>query len=85
MGAFLPPGGGRVFNAKQNFDFDTFKSVLTESTYKEMITMLLDSTLNAIGAWLMISPLALALVYTGLKPVLVRFESRSASLKLIRR
>ena len=77
--------GGLVFNARQNFDFNTLKKVLTQSTPQETITMLLDSTLNAIGAWLIISPLALALLYTGLKPILIRFKSSSARLKLIRR
>jgi len=77
--------GGLVFNARQNFDFNTLKKVLTQSTPQETITMLLDSTLNAIGAWLLISPLALALLYTGLKPILIRFKSSSPRLKRIRR
>ena len=77
--------GGLVFNARQNFDFNTLKKVLTQSTPQETMTMLLDSTLNAIGAWLLISPLALVLLYTGLKPILIRFKSSSARLKLIRR
>ncbi len=76
--------GGLVFSARQNFDFNTLKKVLTQSTPQETITMLLDSTLNAIGAWLLISPMALVLLYTGLKPILIRFKSSSTRLKLIR-
>jgi uncharacterized protein (DUF2062 family) len=77
--------GSLVFNARQKIDFDTLRHVLTAGTYKEMITMLLDSTLNAIGAWLLISPLVLALLYAGLKPVLVRLNSRSSRLRFLRR
>jgi len=77
--------GGLVFDTRHNVNLDTLKNLLTGNTYKEIITMLLDSTLNAIGAWLLISPLALALLYTGLKPVLVRLKSNASSSKLRRR
>ena len=77
--------GDLVFDDRNNINFDTLKNLLTGNTYKEIITMLLDSTLNAIGAWLLISPLALALLYTGLKPLLVRLKSNASDLKLKRR
>lgn len=77
--------GNLFFNAQQGMRLDTLKEMLTGITHKEAITMLLDSTLNAIGAWIMISPLALALLYAGLKPVLIRLKSRSSRLRLLRR
>ena len=61
------------------------KDMLTAITDKETITMIFDATLNAIGAWLFISPLMLALLYAALKPVLVRIHARSSRLKFIRR
>lgn len=77
--------GGLVFDDRNNINFDTLKNLLTGNTSKEIITMLLDSTLNAIGAWLLISPLALALFYAGLKPVLVRLKSNASRSRLRRR
>jgi len=77
--------GNLFFNAQQGMRLDTLKDMLTGITHKEAITMLLDSTLNAIGAWILISPLALALLYAGLKPVLIRLKSRSSRLRLLRR
>jgi uncharacterized protein (DUF2062 family) len=77
--------GGMVFSTRQNIDFDKLSHVLTGSTYKEVITMLFESTLNAIGAWLLISPLVLLMLYASLKPVLVRLTSRSSRIKFIRR
>ena len=77
--------GDLVFNDRHNIDLDNLKNLLTGNTYKEIVTMLLDSTLNAIGAWLIISPLALALLYTGLKPLFVRLKSNASDLKLKRR
>jgi hypothetical protein len=52
---------------------------------KEMIAMIFDTTLNAVGAWLIISPTMVALLYAALEPVLVRIQARSRRLKLIRR
>ena len=77
--------GQVVFSSRRDINFDGLKEMLAAMTHKEMITMLFDSTLNAIGAWLLISPLALALLYAGLKPVLVRLKSRSSRLKRMRR
>jgi hypothetical protein len=77
--------GNLFFNAQQGMRLDTLKDMLTGITHKEAITMLLDSTLNAIGAWLLISPLVLALLYAGLKPVLVRLNSSSSRLRFLRR
>jgi len=77
--------GNLFFNAQQGMRLDTLKDMLTGITHKEAITMLLDSTLNAIGAWILISPLALALLYAGLKPVLIRLKSRSSRLRLLQR
>ena len=59
--------------------------MLTGSTYKEMIIMLFESTYYAIGAWLLISPLMLAMFYTGLKTVVVRLNSESSRIKHFRR
>ena len=77
--------GGLFSNAQQNIDIDVLRSMLTENTYKETITMLLDSTIYAVFAWLLISPILLALIYATLKPVLVRINSRSSRLKFKRR
>jgi len=77
--------GDLFFGARQDMRFDTLKDVLTGITHKETINMLIDSTLNAVGAWLLISPLILMLLYAALKPVLVRINSRSSRLKFIRR
>jgi hypothetical protein len=49
------------------------------------MTMIFDATLNAIGAWLIVSPLMMALLYAALKPVRVRMRARSSRLKFIRR
>ena len=65
--------------------FDALKDMLTAIRHKETMTMLFDSTLNAIGFWLLISPLMLALLYAALKPVLVRINSRPSRLKFKRR
>jgi uncharacterized protein (DUF2062 family) len=77
--------GGLFFNVQQRIDFDVLRSMLTENTYKETITMLFDSTIYAVFAWLLISPILLALSYATLKPVLVRINSRSSRLRFIRR
>jgi uncharacterized protein (DUF2062 family) len=77
--------GGLLFNVQRNIDFDTLRHMLPGSTQKEMITMLLESTFYAIGAWLLISPLVLALLYTSLKPVLVRLKFSSSRFKFPRR
>jgi uncharacterized protein (DUF2062 family) len=77
--------GELFFNVKQRIDIDVLRSMLTENTYKETITMLFDSTIYAVFAWLLISPILLALIYAALKPVLVRINSRSSRLKFIRR
>jgi uncharacterized protein (DUF2062 family) len=70
--------GDLFFGARVNLRFDSLKDVLTGITHKETMTMLFDSTLNAVGAWLLISPLVLILLYGGLKPVLIRINSRSS-------
>ena len=77
--------GGLFSSAQQNIDIDVLRSMLTENTYKETINMLLDSTIYAVFAWLLISPILLALIYATLKPVLVRINSRSSRLKFKRR
>lgn len=77
--------GGLLFNVQQNIDFDIIRHLLTGSTQKELITMLLESTFYAIGAWLLISPLLLALLYTSLKPVLVRVKFSTSRFKFSRR
>jgi uncharacterized protein (DUF2062 family) len=77
--------GGLLFNVQQNIDFDIIRHVLTGSTQKELVTMLLESTFYAIGAWLLISPLLLALLYTSLKPVLVRVKFSMSRFKFSRR
>lgn len=77
--------GNLLFDAQQNIEFNTLRNMLTGSTLKEMITMLVESTLYAVGAWLLISPLAMVLLYTGLKPALVRLNFSSSRLKYYRR
>lgn len=77
--------GNLLFDAQQTIDLNTLRNMLTGSTIKEMMTMLLDSTLYAVGAWLLVSPLAMALLYTGLKPAVVRLNFSSSRLKLYRR
>jgi len=77
--------GNLFFGGRQDMRFDTLKDVLTGIPHKETITMLLESTLHAIGAWLLISPLILILLYAALKPALVRVQSRSSKRKFIRR
>jgi uncharacterized protein (DUF2062 family) len=77
--------GDLFFGARVNLRFDSLKDVLTGIKHKETVTMLLDSTLNAVGAWLLISPLVLILLYNALEPVLVRINSRSSRLKFIQR
>jgi len=77
--------GDLFFNAQQSIDFDTLRTILTESTNKEMIMKLLDSTLYAVGAWLIISPLVLALLYKGLNPIMVRLNLTSPRFKFLRR
>ena len=67
--------GNLLFSTQNKIDFGTLKSLLTGNSYREVIIMLLDSTLYAVGAWLVLSPLMLALVYIGLKPILVRLDS----------
>ncbi len=58
--------------------------MLTGSMLKEIITMLFDSTLY-VAAWLLISPLAMALLYMGLKPAMVRPDLSSSRIKPYRR
>ncbi len=77
--------GNLLFDVQQNIDFNTLRNMLTGSTLKEMITMLVESTLYAVGAWLLISPLAMVLLYTGLKPALIRLNFSSSRLKFYRR
>jgi uncharacterized protein (DUF2062 family) len=77
--------GDRFFGGQQEIRFETLKDMLSGMTNKETITMIFDATLNAIGAWLIISPLMLLLLYAALKPVLVRIHARSSRVKFIRR
>ncbi|UCE54814.1 MAG: DUF2062 domain-containing protein [Desulfobacterales bacterium] len=77
--------GNLLFNAQKHLDFDTLNNILAEITNKKAINMLLESTFYAIGAWLLISPLVLVLLYTGLKPALVKLNSESSRFKLFRR
>lgn len=77
--------GDLFFGARGALRFNSLKEMLTGTTYKETMIMLFDSTLNALGAWLLISPLVLILLYSALKPVLVRVNSRSSRLRFIRR
>lgn len=77
--------GNLLFNTQQNVEFSTLKAVLTEIIYKEEIIMLLDSTLYVVGTWLLISSLMLALLYVGLKPILVKLNSESSRFKYSRR
>jgi uncharacterized protein (DUF2062 family) len=77
--------GDLFFNAQQSIEFKILSIILPGSTHKEIITMLLESTLYAIGAWFLVSPLTLALLYAGLKPVLVRLDIASSRLIFIRR
>jgi hypothetical protein len=59
---------------------DPLKRFLKQGlSYKELALSI------AIGAWLIISPLVLVLLYGMLKPVLVRINSRPPRLKFIRR
>jgi uncharacterized protein (DUF2062 family) len=73
--------GDLFFGARGNLRFDSLKDVLTGITHKETMTMLFDSTLNAVGAWLLISPLVLIILYRALEPVLIRINSRPSRLK----
>lgn len=77
--------GDLFFNAQHRIDVDTLRTMLTESTGKEMVMNLLDSTLYAVGAWLLISPLVLALLYKALNPVMVRLNLTSSRLRFLRR
>ena len=77
--------GDFIFNAHQGLDFSIIKDMLTGSTNEETIAMLLESTLYAVGAWLLISPLTLALLYTGLNPILASLSSAPSRLKVFRR
>ncbi|MGD9279783.1 MAG: DUF2062 domain-containing protein [Desulfobacterales bacterium] len=77
--------GGQIFGTSGDLRFDSLRDVLTGMTQKETMTMLFDSTLNAVGAWLLISPVLLIVLYCILKPVLVRIDYRSSRLKLKRR
>ena len=76
--------GDLFFGGQQEMRFETLKDMLSGMTNKETITMIFDATLNAIGAWLIISPIILALLYAALKPVLIRIHARSSRLKFIR-
>jgi uncharacterized protein (DUF2062 family) len=77
--------GDLFFGARGDLSFDSLKDMLTGITHKETMTMLFDSTLNAVGAWLLISPLVLILLYGGLKPILIRINSRSSRSKFRQR
>jgi uncharacterized protein (DUF2062 family) len=77
--------GDFFFGARGDLSFDSLKDMLTGITHKETMTMLFDSTLNAVGAWLLISPLVLILLYGGLKPILIRINSRSLRSKFKQR
>jgi len=76
--------GDLLFNAQQQLDLGTLKTMMIENTHKEMITMVFESTLYAVIAWLLISPLALVLLYTGLKPALVRLDVKPSRIKFLR-
>lgn len=76
--------GNMVFNAQLPIDYDMLATMLTRSTPQEMLLQFVDSTLYAVGAWLLLSPLILALTYTGLKPILVRLNSEPARFKFFR-
>ena len=77
--------GDLIFSAQQNIDFGALQNMLTTGTSREMITTLLESTLHAVIAWLFISPLMLALLYTGFMPLLNRLNARSSRFKFFDR
>ena len=77
--------GNMVFNAQLPIDYDLLATMLTRSTPQEMLLQFVDSTLYAVGAWLLLSPLILALTYTGLKPILVRLNAEPFRFKFFRR
>ena len=77
--------GDLIFSAEQTINLAALQNMLAGGTYTEMMTMLMDTTLYAIGAWLLISPPILALLYVGLKPALVRLNTQSSRIKFLRR
>lgn len=77
--------GNLLFDAQLSIDFDTLANILAENTPTEILTILFESTMYAIVAWILISPLLLALLYAGLKPLLPRFVSSASRLNNFRR
>jgi hypothetical protein len=70
--------GNLIFSAQRKFDSAMLESILSAGKYKETIMLLIDSTFYAVGAWLIMSPILFALLYTGLKPVLLRISTVSS-------
>ena len=77
--------GELLFNAQSMKDIDAIRNMLTGGMHKEMIKMLLDSTLHAVSAWLLISPLVFLLIYKGISPILIKLNSTSPRFKRFRR
>jgi hypothetical protein len=70
--------GNLIFSAQRTFDSAMLESILSAGQYKETIMLLIDSTLYSVGAWLIMSPILFALLYAGLKPVLLRINTVSS-------
>ena len=70
--------GDIIFIANPNLEFSAIRQMLTSSTFSEMTSTFLVSTLYAVIVWLLISPVMLGLLYAGLKPVLIRLNFKSS-------
>ena len=77
--------GNLLFDAQLSVDFDTLANILAENSPTEILTILFESTMYAIVAWTLISPLLFTLLYAGLKPLLPRLVTSATRRNKFRR
>ena len=70
--------GNFIFSAQRTFDSAMLENILSAGQYKETFMLLIDSTIYAVGAWLIMSPILFAILYIGSKPVLLRINTVSS-------
>jgi hypothetical protein len=73
--------GDLLFSAQQSINLNAFSDMPSGGNPKEILTIMLESTLYAVGAWLLLSPVILALLYTGVKPVVLWLKSSTPKFK----
>ena len=72
--------GDWLFGEGPESNFAWVANDVFQRDHWEKITMIIDSTIYAVGAWLIISPFLVTVLYTVLKPILARVHLPSGAI-----